>query len=144
MLEADYPYTSGNSGNGGQCMFNSSAIAASITGWHYAIPPCYDACDSQSLADATAAVAAQGPPSICVAASTWMDYSSGVFKGHCPHDYSSLDHCVQAVGFDVGTSDPYWIVRNSWGADWGEAGYIRITTDNNHCGILDEATIPTV
>jgi len=149
MPEADYPYTSGTSGSNGQCMFNATEVAASITGFHYATQPCYDSCDNQDKATLTANVATQGPPSICVYAESWMDYTSGVFKGHCPHGYNKLDHCVQLVGFDMSGAEPYWTVRNSWGTNWGESGYIRISADDNVsggnlCGVMDEATIPEV
>ena len=39
-----------------------------------------------------------------------------------------MDHAVQAVGygFDQDLQQNYWIVRNSWGTEWGEDGYIRL------------------
>jgi len=39
-----------------------------------------------------------------------------------------LDHAVTAVGYgtDEVTGLNYYLVRNSWGADWGENGYFRI------------------
>lgn len=53
----------------------------------------------------------------------------------------SLNHGVLAVGF---TSD-YWIVKNSWGEDWGEKGYIRIKytpKGSGICGINLMASYP--
>jgi C1A family cysteine protease len=32
----------------------------------------------------------------------------------------------------------YWIVRNTWGSDWGENGYVRLKFGENTCGIADE------
>lgn len=55
---------------------------------------------------------------------------------------TSLDHGVAAVGY----GDNYFIVRNSWGASWGENGYVRISTDDEAnggiCGILLQASYP--
>ncbi|KAD4889047.1 hypothetical protein R6Q59_034063 [Mikania micrantha] len=71
-------------------------------------------------------------------------YSEGVFTGKCG---TQLDHGVAAVGYGTtldGTK--YWIVRNSWGAEWGEKGYIRMQRDISDkrglCGIAMEASYP--
>jgi hypothetical protein len=37
-----------------------------------------------------------------------------------------MNHAVVADGYDSTGTTPYWLVRNSWGSGWGEAGYIRI------------------
>ena len=41
---------------------------------------------------------------------------------------TSINHAVILVGYgtDLATQKDYWLVRNSWGASWGEAGYIRL------------------
>jgi len=41
----------------------------------------------------------------------------------------------------------YWIVKNSWGASWGEKGYVRIkrdmtTTGPGLCGLQSEPSFP--
>lgn len=70
-------------------------------------------------------------------------YSGGVIKSGCGQN---LDHAVNLVGY--GTSDDgtdYWIVRNSWGANWGENGYFRVKRSNeNLCGLLSWASYPIV
>jgi len=72
------------------------------------------------------AVATQGPLVINVDASSWFGYSSGVFDG-CNQQNPDIDHVVQLVGYGTDSSaGDYWLVRNSWGSDWGENGYIRL------------------
>jgi len=52
-------------------------------------------------------------------------YTSGILTNStaCSTD---LDHAVTVVGYNTDGPIPYWIVRNSWGADWGEEGYVKI------------------
>eukprot|EP00908_Phaeocystis_cordata_P020545 Transcript_32201.p2 GENE.Transcript_32201~~Transcript_32201.p2 ORF type:complete len:272 (-),score=107.00 Transcript_32201:966-1781(-) len=73
------------------------------------------------------ALARHGPIAISVDAS-WGHYEEGVFgagaKKVC--NESIIDHAVQLVGYGEEQGELYWIVRNSWGANWGEQGYIRI------------------
>jgi len=137
--EASYPYTSGGGANSA-CKFNAKSIVASMKNWTYAIPPCYDTCKSQNEGNLQKAVAAYGPASICVNANPWQFYTGGVMKASCPGGYSQLDHCVQLVGYHSSGSNNYWIVKNSWAANWGEQGYIYIQIGKNLCGVADEAT----
>jgi len=142
--EASYPYTATDS----KCKFSASKVVSTISAFKYATPPCNDSCNSQDETTLAANLASTGPVSICVYAESWQDYTGGVLKSNCPHDISSLDHCVQLVGY-VGASSTdaasnYWLVRNSWGADWGEAGYIWVEMGKNLCGVADEATIAIV
>ncbi|MFQ6635502.1 hypothetical protein Gotur_034659 [Gossypium turneri] len=72
-------------------------------------------------------------------------YSSGIFNGYCG---TNLDHAVTIVGF--GTSDDgtdYWLVKNQWGEDWGENGYIRmqrnVADSQGLCGLAIRPAYPT-
>jgi len=56
------------------------------------------------------------------------------------------DHHVLAVGYGVENDTFYYIVKNSWGADWGEHGYVRIGSSGDGpgvCGIQTEITYST-
>ena len=82
-------------------------------------------------------VKSTGPLSICLAASSWSSYQSGVVSS-CD---KQVDHCVQVVG--VNSDEGYWIVRNSWGTEWGEKGYIYLKTGENMCEISYDPTYTT-
>nr|XP_043636950.1 vignain-like [Erigeron canadensis] len=59
-------------------------------------------------------------------------YSQGVFTGRCTTD---VNHGVAIVGYgETPEGMKYWIVKNSWGPEWGEDGFIRIQR-----GVLDKA-----
>mmetsp|Transcript_45523 Transcript_45523/g.105512 ORF Transcript_45523/g.105512 Transcript_45523/m.105512 type:complete len:390 (-) Transcript_45523:107-1276(-) len=119
--------------------------AAKVTGFEYATPACAGACENQDLTKLASSLVNAGPVSVCVNAGSWNDYTGGVLtaEGCGSMAADELDHCVQLVGYNTSVADgsPYWIVRNSWAASWGEEGYIYLQFDANTCGLADEATI---
>jgi len=133
--ETNYPYQ----GTDGTCNAKEEANhAAKITG--------FEDVPANSEAGLMKAVASQ-PVSVAIDASgsEFQFYSSGIFTGSCG---TELDHGVTAVGY--GKSDDgmsYWLVKNSWGAEWGEEGYIRMQKDvsakEGLCGIAMQASYPT-
>lgn len=130
--EEDYPYK----GKEGSCnKAKEKTHTVTISGYEK-VP----ANDEKSL---QAAVANQ-PVSVAVDAGGYkfQFYSKGIFSGQCG---TQLNHGVTAVGYGE-DGGKYWIVKNSWGADWGESGYIRMTRDsqNKHgiCGIAMDASYP--
>jgi len=80
--------------------------------------------DQDSLMQAIATV---GPVSISVDAS-WGGYESGVYMG-CSKNHTAIDHAVQLVGYGTESGQDYFLVRNSWGENWGEGGYIKLPRD---------------
>jgi len=83
-------------------------------------------------------VATVSPLSICVDAQPWQFYSGGVMTAsQCGN---SLDHCVQITAYDTSAAPKYWKVRNSWGADWGEKGFIRFVYGINTCGLAEDSS----
>lgn len=93
---------------------------------------------------------AQQPVSVAIQAnlSSFRFYSNGVYSD--PMCGNGLDHGVLIVGYgyDLMLNKEYWIVKNSWGEDWGENGYIRIERNSNKdggmCGITLQASIPEI
>ena len=52
------------------------------------------------------------------------------------------DHAVAVVGFN--DYENYWIIRNSWAEDWGEAGYMRMVMGMNMCGVGNYGSYPII
>jgi C1A family cysteine protease len=75
----------------------------------------------------------------------FQTYTSGVLSGDACG--TTLDHAVLCVGY--GTDDngvEYWLVKNSWGTVWGDAGYIKLAitgNDQGTCGVQTNPLYPT-
>jgi len=132
--EGDYPYT----GQDGTCQYEKAKATDVNTGYSFV---------TANSTDSLKAALVDGPVSVGIEADqdVFQFYSSGVIKANCG---AELDHAVLAVGYDkVGLFEAF-IVKNSWGADWGEQGYVYISTIGvlNHgegvCGILAEPVVP--
>ncbi|KAF2307084.1 hypothetical protein GH714_024749 [Hevea brasiliensis] len=70
-----------------------------------------------------------------------------ICREHSPDCGTELNHGVTLVGYGATLdSTKYWIVKNSWGPEWGENGYIRmlreIEAEGGLCGITLEASYP--
>lgn len=75
----------------------------------------------------------------------FMFYADGVYSSpskplpitaaRIAEPWEPSDHSVLAVGWGIEDGKKYWLVQNSWGADWGEDGFFRIARDENQAGI---------
>lgn len=74
-------------------------------------------------------------------ASGLKNYTSGIVTSeHCSDSPEDLNQAVLVIGYGSENKTKYWIVKNSWGTNWGEKGYVRIARDaNNTCGIGNQA-----
>jgi len=133
--EASYPYQ----GVDGTCKTCNRVVT--LTSYSDVGSP---ATDAQLMA-----AVAKGPVSVAIEADqqAFQFYSSGVFSGTCG---TKLDHGVLIVGYGTSGSSNYWLVKNSWGATWGAAGYISIVRGKNingangECGINMQPSYPIV
>jgi hypothetical protein len=60
-------------------------------------------------------------------------YDGGVYE-RSSNTYEG-GHAVIIIGWDDNNEDGYWIVKNSWGTDWGEGGYFKIKFYNCRIGV---------
>jgi len=132
--EDKYPYKPIDN----SCQFNKSEVVASFSSF-------VDVTGGENgLKNALANV---GPISVAIDASnpSFQFYSGGVYYEHMCSQ-TMLDHGVTVVGYNTtANGTDYWIVKNSWGNDWGLNGYIYMSRNrNNSCGIATKPSYPIV
>lgn len=132
-----YPYKA----NERACKYKKKTSAANLQGF-VDIPEG----DEEKL---MVAIATIGPISVSIDASheSFQFYSGGIYyEPKCHRSSDQLNHAMLAVGFATDKkSKEYYIVKNSFGTDWGESGYVKMPKNRrNHCGIATEATFPLI
>lgn len=128
-----YPYIAEDS----NCKYKSSQLVTKISS-HKDVKE-----DEGALKDAVA----QQPISIAIYALTIMHYKSGIYNNYAECPSGLLDHGVLAAGYGTDKGQDYWLVKNSWGASWGENGYIRFARKSSGpgiCGLATSASFPIV
>mmetsp|Transcript_35736 Transcript_35736/g.47156 ORF Transcript_35736/g.47156 Transcript_35736/m.47156 type:complete len:515 (-) Transcript_35736:385-1929(-) len=125
-----YPYNSEN-GRSPWCKGESidgRTPAATITSWTW-FP-------DVTVEKIQLALIKNGPLVVGVSAKNLEFYESGIDQGNNCDD--TLDHAMLLVGWGQNEDgQQYWIVKNSWGEDWGDRGYWYPKLDGNVCGIMN-------
>ncbi|GAB6025756.1 hypothetical protein CHUAL_011740 [Chamberlinius hualienensis] len=131
--ESSYPYTATSAI--GNCKFNSNNVGGTISNYRDVL--------SRSESQLQSAVDGQ-PVSVAIDASriSFQLYTGGLYDEPLCSS-TQLDHGVLAVGYGSLPAGETWLVKNSWGTSWGEAGYINMSRNNNNqCGIATQASYP--
>jgi C1A family cysteine protease len=136
MSEASYPYTAKN----GACVYNQndSYTNVQVTGSVQVT-----ANNKSALQNAVYLT----PVSVAIEADTmyFQTYTSGVLTDAAACG-TNLDHAVLAVGYGQENGNDYFLIKNSWSADWGDNGYVKIgaNASSGVCGVQMDPGYPTL
>ncbi|CAH1966754.1 unnamed protein product [Acanthoscelides obtectus] len=130
MSEESYPYT----GHDGGCERHGYVVK--IT----------DVVELYDEREITAAVSFIGPVSAAIDGSSLSLYSHGIIDetSDCSSAPQAVNHAILIVGYGNEDGVDYWIVKDAYGADWGEHGYFRIKRNVNACGISYVGSYPVL
>ncbi|CAI6001165.1 unnamed protein product [Closterium sp. NIES-65] len=129
----EYPYVA--HGNSTCRNIAQGLLKAKMTGWEK-VP----VRSNKALMKAVA----QQPVLVYLASGTndFISYSGGIFDGNCSGD---IDHAMLLAGYNVTDPDgSYWILKNTWGTNWGENGFMRLRMlpdGNGKCNVMSENAI---
>ncbi|GMF14129.1 unnamed protein product [Phytophthora lilii] len=129
--DASYPYTEVDGGTAAACTKSCTPTKSGIT--EIAQIPAGDETALLSAVKQQPVIA-----SVISDNTAWKQYMSGVITA-CPS--ATVDHAVLVVGYDATTIK----IKNSWGTDWGEDGYVRISRSSagmGTCGVLTDMSYP--
>lgn len=132
--EEAYPYTAKD----GQCKFSSENVGIQVI-------------DSVNITQGSEdelknAVAYVRPVSVAFeVVSGFRFYKKGVFTSDtCGTTSMDVNHAVLAVGYGEENGTSYWLIKNSWGSDWGDSGYFKMELGKNMCGVATCASYPVI
>lgn len=145
--EESYPYVSGTTQKAGSCQTSCKSVSGSKISTYTEVTVNSD--------NAMMTALAQQPVAVAIDATTdFQLYKSGVFTAKCGTD---LNHGVLLVGYSGQNGLDYYILKNSWGVDWGmENGYMHLGKGNDpatgkpynngagQCGVLGMASYPSL
>lgn len=82
-------------------------------------------------------VAKTGPVvTVMRATDKFLYYGSGIFDdATCSRRRDDVDHAIVIVGYGKQNGLDYWLIKNSWGTSWGQAGYGLYRRGTNACSI---------
>jgi cathepsin H len=133
--EESYPYKAVDS----KCTFHDKTVGAKV----------WDVVNITEGAETQLkhAVATMRPVSVAFEViDNFRLYDGGVYTSDtCRTGPETVNHAVLAVGYgedDNGT--PYWIIKNSWGVEWGLGGYFYMEMGKNMCGVATCSSYPVV
>ncbi|CAD5229813.1 unnamed protein product [Bursaphelenchus okinawaensis] len=133
--EEDYPYTNGNSTVAEACIEGKARYQRIST---YTYTTQYDEVELVN------AVYKLGPAIVVIDATNLQSYQSGVLEPVEPEAGWTINHGVTIFGYGEDDDVPFWSIKNSWGADWGESGYFRLLRGNNSLDVAWQPIIPIV
>jgi len=132
--ESAYPYTP----KSGPCQAYTSVLT-NVGGWSQ-VP----------IFNEDAMMSAVGVQAITISLAgdhkPFQYYAGGVLDTEAGDCGTDLDHSVLLTGYgtDPSSGKQYWRIKNSWGARWGESGYIRIVRGKNLCNLSANPTYPYI
>jgi len=134
--ETNYPYKGVNK----NCKVKKESDGVAKIKGYEAVPANSEKALLKAVAHQPVSVSIEG------GGSAFQFYSGGIFTGECG---TEIDHSVTVVGYGKGgDGTKYWLVKNSWGTEWGEKGYIRMKRDidakEGLCGIATGPSSPVV
>lgn len=115
-----------------------------------ASPTSVGACNNYNETQLLAAVTNLGPVSVAInMGESTVSYSNGIYMDNwVPSDGTNHAVVIEGYGTDTVSGLDFWIVRNSWGTWWGEAGYFRVKrntgTKGGTMGIVSGCIVPRV
>ena len=117
----------------GGCAGGTPATNYYATDWGV-VDPSGDVTKIASVASIKEALCKYGPiAASLVSTQALQDYTNGVFY-ETPSNYASpsSNHAILIVGWDDDKNA--WLIKNSWGTDWGENGYGWVDYGSNNIG----------